>query len=199
MATELTSAQVAEKLGTDARNLRKFLRSPSNTFEPVGQGKRYAFDPAEFPLLKQLFEAWSKGKPRSTKGAPMGRPKGSGKAVIKDYPLDQDDLMTRTTKSISDRHRAHHIICGFTQKHPVVRDLDFKCKQPTVPGTEYCQQHAQMEWCGGEDEPWPGRCGPADVKVPGLNITVRSSMPYCKYHNGDLSEEEFEELRSQTP
>lgn len=195
MATALTTAQVATKLKTDARTLRKFLRSPDSTFTPVGQGKKYELKEADLPTLTEQFRAWSAGKPRTKNGAAPGRPKRTPDRI---NPLDQDSLMTRTTKSIADRHRAHHIVCGFTQKHPVVRDLDFACKQLTVPGTEYCQQHAQMDWCGGEDEPWPGRCGPGDVKVPGLNVTVRSSMPYCKYHNGDLSEEEFENLCSQT-
>lgn len=192
MATALTTAQVATKLKTDARTLRKFLRSSVSTFTPVGQGKKYQLQDTDLPSLTEQFRAWSDGKPRTKTGAPAGRPKRAPERMIN--PLDGDSLMTRTTKSIAERHRVHHIVCGFTQVHPVVKGLDYSCKQLTVPGTEFCQQHAQMDWCGGEDEPWPGRCGPGDVKVPGLGITVRSSMPYCKYHAGDLSEEEFEAL-----
>lgn len=196
MATALTTAQVATKLQTDARTLRKFLRSPDSTFTPVGQGKKYQLQDTDLPSLREQFKAWSDGKPRTRTGAPQGRPKRVPDRI---NPLDQDSLMTRTTTSIADRHRAHHIVCGFKQVHPVVKGLDFTCKQLTAPGTNYCREHAQLDWCGGEDEPIPGRCGSGVVKVPGLNVTVRSNRPFCKYHNGDLSEEEFDALHTQTP
>lgn len=48
----------ARKLGTDARTLRKFLRSDASPFEPVGQGARYVFDEELFEVLKTAFEEW---------------------------------------------------------------------------------------------------------------------------------------------
>lgn len=58
MATpeKISAKQAAIQLGTDARSLRKFLRSSSD-FDAVGQGNRYEFDKAEMKKLKKLFNA----------------------------------------------------------------------------------------------------------------------------------------------
>lgn len=57
----LSAKEAAIALGTDARTLRKFLRSSSSPFEPVGQGSRYIFDEKEMKRLKKTFVAWSGG------------------------------------------------------------------------------------------------------------------------------------------
>lgn len=51
----MTTAQVADKLKTDPRTLRRFLRSSE---EGVGTGKRYLFDPRSVTALKKQFDAW---------------------------------------------------------------------------------------------------------------------------------------------
>lgn len=53
----LTTTEVADKLGTDGRTLRRFLRS---TDQGVGTGKRYTFDSAQVTDLKKRFIAWRK-------------------------------------------------------------------------------------------------------------------------------------------
>jgi len=55
----LSTAQVAEKLGTDARTLRKFLRSDACKVESVGKGSRYELDAKSVPTLRKQFTAWS--------------------------------------------------------------------------------------------------------------------------------------------
>lgn len=53
--TTLTTAQVADKLKTDPRTLRRFLRSSE---QGVGTGKRYEFDTKSVTALKKRFDAW---------------------------------------------------------------------------------------------------------------------------------------------
>ena len=55
-----TAKQVAARCGTDAKTLRKFLRSSHSTAEAVGQGGRYEFDADDLPLIKKEFGAWRK-------------------------------------------------------------------------------------------------------------------------------------------
>lgn len=57
---ELTTAQVADALDTDARTLRKFLRSKASGVDPVGQGKRYALSAQSLPKLAAKFDKWAK-------------------------------------------------------------------------------------------------------------------------------------------
>lgn len=52
----------ARELNSDARTLRKFLRSDASPFEAVGQGRRYEFDQEDFHLLRVHFEAWLAGE-----------------------------------------------------------------------------------------------------------------------------------------
>lgn len=72
MATteKLSAKQAAIEIGTDARTLRKFLRSDSSTFEPCGQGNRYEFTAKQLKKLQREFDAWgSKAKsPSKSKG-----------------------------------------------------------------------------------------------------------------------------------
>ncbi|MFE5480534.1 hypothetical protein ACFQ9R_32875 [Nocardia sp. NPDC056541] len=55
----LTTKQVAEALGTDAKTLRVFLRA-SNDYTAVGSGKRYAFSTKDVGTMKTRFTKWSK-------------------------------------------------------------------------------------------------------------------------------------------
>lgn len=60
MTTEepISAKAAARRIGTDARSLRKFLRSDAWPYDPVGQGKRYAFTEKDIPKLQRGFEAW---------------------------------------------------------------------------------------------------------------------------------------------
>ena len=63
MATILTTAQVAEKLDTDARTLRKFLRDDRGEGKAVvGKGKRYQIDAKEVSGLSKKFAAWTEAR-----------------------------------------------------------------------------------------------------------------------------------------
>jgi hypothetical protein len=70
MAT-LTTKEAAEKLGTEPRTLRKFLRSETvengGTVgeDTPGKGGRYSLEAKEFRSLKKRFDAWSEKRVRS--------------------------------------------------------------------------------------------------------------------------------------
>jgi len=58
----VNTQDVALHLGTDAKILRRFLRSPSCPFATVGSGSRYTFTRDDLDELTQGFRNWSKGK-----------------------------------------------------------------------------------------------------------------------------------------
>ena len=70
MAT-MTTKEAAEKLGTEPRTLRKFLRSETvengGTVgeDTPGKGGRYSLEAKEFRSLKKRFDAWTEAHTRS--------------------------------------------------------------------------------------------------------------------------------------
>jgi len=66
--------EVAEHLGTDAKVLRRFLRSPICPIRPVGSGGRYRFTKADLPQLRKRFQQWAKGKDVRPSSVPKPRP-----------------------------------------------------------------------------------------------------------------------------
>lgn len=193
MTSTLDTAKVAAQLGTDARTLRKFLRSNASPLEPVGQGARYAITDADIPELQEKFDAWRSGK-RSTSTPKSSTPrKVRARAVEKIDPLESDNIMVRLGSSIGDRQRAHGVICNHSWPHPKVKGMTVKCNQPTVKDSRYCKWHPQITWCGGE-EPVSMICGPS----PELK-NQPTGHPFCRYHNGDISEKEFNELLLDNP
>ena len=71
MAT-LTVKEIAEKIGTTPRTLRKFLRSEivenGGTIgeDSPGKGGRYSFEAKEYRGLEKRFKAWYAAKPESS-------------------------------------------------------------------------------------------------------------------------------------
>lgn len=57
----LAAKQVATLLGTEAKTLRQFFRSPASTIEAVGSGGRYEFNESDLPTITKEFEAWKSG------------------------------------------------------------------------------------------------------------------------------------------
>lgn len=89
-----TAKQVATRLGTDAKTMRKFFRSNHSTVEPVGQGGRYEFAATDFPQIKREFEAWrSKASSRSPIKTPAKQAlQEQIRKTIKPEPNDSDTL-----------------------------------------------------------------------------------------------------------
>lgn len=71
MATTLTVKEVAEKLGTEARTLRKFLRQEVTDAggkigeDTPGKGGRYQLEARSFASLQKRFKAWSEAHTRT--------------------------------------------------------------------------------------------------------------------------------------
>lgn len=94
----LTAKQVATRIGTDAKTLRKFFRSPASTVEPCGQGGRYEFAKEDMAKIKAEFEKWNSTKGTRTPKAESA-PKSTSRAdrapatavVEEDEELDIDD------------------------------------------------------------------------------------------------------------
>lgn len=186
MGTSLSTGEIAASFGTTARTLRKFFRSPQSPFEAVGQGSRYNIGIEDLDDLRTKFEAWvSRPGSRSTSKAEGSEPakaaKRSKAVPQRRNPLDEDDLKTRLNGSILDRRRAHHMTCNFSWKHSKVAGLDLSCKHDTINNTAFCAMHQQITFCGDLDTPQPGYCGPGP-----------HPKPFCKWHNGEISEEELE-------
>lgn len=132
MAEEKTfsAKQVATRIGTEAKVLRKFFRDPNSGFKAVGQGGRYDFDETDIPKIKAAFDTWNKGKVKrhrptaaeralaeKTEAVPKKRRETSDeppaprrrKNEAAPSPLDEDDLSTRLRMSIGERARARGI------------------------------------------------------------------------------------------
>lgn len=59
-----SAKQVASRIGTDAKQLRKFFRDPNSNYHAVGQGGRYDFPESQIPEIKKAFDAWNATKTR---------------------------------------------------------------------------------------------------------------------------------------
>jgi hypothetical protein len=85
----LTAKQVATRLGTDAKTLRKFFRTGASQFKAVGQGGRYEFAKADLPAIKAAFEAYTSGKTPRVKRDPADKAKPTGRMATAE--LEDDD------------------------------------------------------------------------------------------------------------
>jgi enolase len=91
-AEKFSAKEAAIQLGTDARTLRKFLRS-SPDFDSVGQGNRYEFTSKDIKALKKKFAA-------PTKKAPA---KVNGKKItdeVIDADIEAQDEIDRTIEEV---------------------------------------------------------------------------------------------------
>lgn len=61
MAT-ITPKELAAELGTDARTVRKFLRSPAGFDARVGKGQRWAIESKSVRSLKAKFAKWDEAR-----------------------------------------------------------------------------------------------------------------------------------------
>jgi hypothetical protein len=95
--------QVASRIGTDAKTLRKFLRSSASPYTAVGQGKRYEFPKGDLKKIQKAFEKWRAksiartATPKSKTATPIevidemiddNEPNADDLAAIEDEDLD---------------------------------------------------------------------------------------------------------------
>jgi hypothetical protein len=120
--------QVASRIGTDAKQLRKFFRDPNSGYDGVGQGGRYDFPEEEITKIKAAFDAWSSTKttrnrsPQSKPATPSipgqrtasptpRRQRVDPKLGLHGNGLDDDDFRTRML-GIGERARRHGLVAG---------------------------------------------------------------------------------------
>lgn len=90
----LTAKQVATRIGTDAKTLRKFFRSPASTVEAVGQGGRYEFAKEDLEQIRAEFTKWNTNKPtRAAKGTKKAdaEPRRKTEDAVPEEDLELDD------------------------------------------------------------------------------------------------------------
>jgi len=88
-----SAKQVATRIGTDAKTLRKFFRSSASPFDAVGQGGRYEFPASQLPDIQKAFNAWTNGK--TTASTPKQRKVTTpvnGKVTPKRRPKHKTDV-----------------------------------------------------------------------------------------------------------
>ena len=61
MAT-ITPKEFAQKLGTDPRTVRKFLRSEAGMNSRVGKGSRWALESKQIASLTKKFRKWDEAR-----------------------------------------------------------------------------------------------------------------------------------------
>lgn len=165
----LSAKQVARRIGTEAKILRKFFRDPKSGYEAVGQGGRYDFDPADLPEIQKKFDAWNAGKARrnrptnaereAAKKAEESSPTAEktvprprrAKNKSTPSPLEEDDLMTRVRFSIGERARQHGLTTdrrGQWKKLPTVQEA-----RDTLPGFAKSMDEAKAKK-EAKDEAW---------------------------------------------
>lgn len=123
-----SAKQVATRIGTEAKLLRKFFRDENSGYKPVGQGGRYDFPESDIPKIKAAFDAWNSTKTRRNRPTsaerqlasqsslipgqrkdsptPTSAPKRNMKAGLHGNALDEDTLHDRM-KGIKARVQQH--------------------------------------------------------------------------------------------
>ena len=81
----LTTKAVADKLGTDAKTLRVFLRATS---KGLGPGARYDFTAKDVPTLKAKFTKWANER-AAAKAAKDAAPEKATKPASADNTNDE--------------------------------------------------------------------------------------------------------------
>lgn len=174
LEVKYSATQVADLFGADPKTFRKFLRAE---VAGVGQGARYQFTEGQIEELRPKYKEWVENKNKTKKtGSSVPRARSSTKSHSDDSPMDADPIVVRSSESIVDRQRRHGIICSHLRKTRTGTVIEI-CRETPVKGTKFCSEHAPQVYCG---EPVEAKCGPG------------TGRPWCLYHAGEISEEEFE-------
>lgn len=86
--------QVAARIGTDPKTLRKFLRSSASPYDAVGQGGRYDFPVEQLGEIKKNFVKWQQTKrPTTIPTSPVNGKNGAKKPETK-VKVNNEILLT---------------------------------------------------------------------------------------------------------
>lgn len=92
-----SAKQVATRIGTDAKQLRKFLRDPNSGYIAVGQGGRYDFPEEELVKIQAAFDTWNSTKTRRNRAPSTGRTPASAVGLIPTQRRDSPARPPRRT------------------------------------------------------------------------------------------------------
>lgn len=104
--TAYTTAEVAEKLETTPRTLRKFLRADAKergtTDALPGKGSRYSIGGKEIAPLKKRFAKWQAAEAQARKERAEKAAEEAAAAVENDAETDADELETEPEPSTDE-------------------------------------------------------------------------------------------------
>lgn len=129
VAEGLSSKVVAEKLGTEPRTLRRFLRDDP-TYRNAGSGGRYVFTDRDMPTLKKRFASWQAGvesrrAKRDTSGLVNKSKASEPEPDVIDIPKCTPELRRKEREQIERlEHRLKECGLHISQMHRPVWDLD---------------------------------------------------------------------------
>lgn len=99
----LTTREVANKIGTDPKALRSFLRTSSD-YEAMGSGSRYAFTAEDIAPMKAKFTAWLAQREGAKKARPpdhTGRQPCTPSSGVGLFGASRSSLASSTTSSMT--------------------------------------------------------------------------------------------------
>lgn len=99
-----SAKQVASRIGTDAKQLRKFFRDPNSGYTPVGQGGRYDFPETDIEKIKSAFDKWNATKTRRNRGTTSSKPASAAGLI----PNQRKDSPTPTVRRSKDNKEGLH-------------------------------------------------------------------------------------------
>lgn len=100
-----SAKQVASRIGTDAKQLRKFFRDPNSGYDAVGQGGRYDFPEADISKIKSAFDTWNSTKTRRNRAVSPQAKLASAAGLI---PGQRKDSPTPTVRRSKDNKEGLH-------------------------------------------------------------------------------------------
>jgi hypothetical protein len=100
-----SAKQVASRIGTDAKQLRKFFRDENSGYTPAGQGGRYDFPEEEIPKIKAKFDTWNSTKTRRNRAPSPQAKLASASGLI---PGQRKDSPTPTVRRSKDNKEGLH-------------------------------------------------------------------------------------------
>lgn len=98
-----SAKQVATRIGTDAKQLRKFLRDPNSGYIAVGQGGRYDFPGEELVKIQAAFDTWNSTKTRRNRAPSAERTLASASGLI---PAQRRDSPARPPRRTAADEKA---------------------------------------------------------------------------------------------
>jgi hypothetical protein len=89
----MDTREMAERLGTDARKLRQFLRSNKSTYVAVGSAGRYEFTESDVETIARRFTVWTT---RPTAATVPAMPKAKVVATVGGAPAPRTRRVSKS-------------------------------------------------------------------------------------------------------